>query len=337
MKQLIQMFKFDLKSNLGSAMGLYMLIVPLVMESTSATLAVVTEGPHAVQQDIIDELATFAKVKTYPNIEEMNQKLRGTGTVEGLYWDPDKAQYVSVLERNIENNKVFSTGAQVIRQYYAQKDHPDRGKTNTFTYGVPDELSDRSKTSPVATMGGAIFFLMMCFISAFIIGLGMVNDKELGTNKALQISPLTKAEYFIGRCILPLLNMAFYAIIALLLLGLMHVNILQVYIVVLISFSITLILGLLIGALAHNDNEAIGIGKMMGMLLMLSVLGGTLLPDNWQWVVYWTPFYWVYDVLESIFTQTVTWADFAWKSALIVLINGAYFMLLRKPIMKGLS
>ena len=342
------MFKFDLKSNLGSGMGLYMLIVPFIMiivlkfflpsmESTSATLAVVTEGPHAVSQEIIDELETFAKVKTYPNIEEMKQKLRGTGTVEGLYWDPDNEQYVSVLERNIEKNKIFSTGAQVIRQYYVQKDHPDRNKTNMFTYGIPDELSDRSKTSPVATMGGAIFFLMMCFISAFIIGLGMVNDKELGTNKALQISPLTKAEYFIGRCILPLLNMAFYAIIALLLLGLMHVNILQVYIVVLISFSITLLLGLLIGALANNDNEAIGIGKMMGMLLMLSVLGGTLLPDNWQWVVYWTPFYWVFDVLESVFTQTATWVDFAWKSGLIVLISGAYFMLLRKPIIKGLS
>lgn len=348
MRQLIQMFKFDLKSNVASAMGLYMLIVPLVMilvlkfflpsmDSTSATIAIVTEGPHAVQQEIIDELETFAEVKAYPNIEEMEQKLRGTGTVEGLYWDPDKEQYVSVLERNIEKNKVFSNGARVIRQHYAKIDHPDRGKTNTFIYDVPEELSDRSKTSPVATMGGAIFFLMMCFISAFIIGLGMVNDKELGTNKALQISPLTKAEYFIGRCILPLLNMAFYAIVALLLLGLIHVNILQVYIVVIVSFSITLLLGLLIGALAHNDNEAIGIGKMMGMLLMLSVLGGTLLPDNWQWVVYWTPFYWVYDVLESIFTQTATWVDFAWKNALILLICGAYFMLLKKPITKGLS
>lgn len=329
-------------------MGLYMLIVPLVMilvlkfflpsmDSTSATIAVVTEGPYAVRQEIINELETFAEVKTYPNIEEMEQKLRGTGTVEGLYWNPDKEQYVSVLERNIEKNKLFSNGARVIRHYYAEKDHPDRSKTNTFIYDIPEELSDRSKTSPVATMGGAIFFLMMCFISAFIIGLGMVNDKELGTNKALQISPLTKAEYFIGRCILPLLNMAFYAIVALLLLGLIHVNILQVYIVVIISFSITLLLGLLIGALAHNDNEAIGIGKMMGMLLMLSVLGGTLLPDNWQWVVYWTPFYWVYDVLESVFTQTATWADFAWKSGLIVLINAAYFMLLKKPIVKGLS
>ncbi len=348
MRQLFQMFKFDLKSNMSGFMGSYMIIVPLLMilvlrfflpsmDSTAATIAVVTEGPHAVKQEVINELEAFAKVKTYDTIEDMEQKLRGTGTVEGLYWDPDNGQYVSVLERNIKSNIAFSSGARVIRQYYVKENYPDEAKTNTFTYGVPEELSHRSKTSPVATMGGSIYILFMAFIGAFIIGLGIVNDKELGTNKALQITPLTKSEYFIGRSILPLFVMAFYAIIALLILGLIHVNILQVYIVVLASFSITLFFGLLIGALASNDNEAIGVGKMLGMLLMLSILGGTLLPDKWQWVVYWTPFYWVYSVLESIFTQTATWAEIAWKNALVIGLCGSYFLLLRKQFIKGLS
>lgn len=342
------MFKFDLKSTFRSGMGAYMLIVPMIMiivlkfflpsmDSTAATMAVVTEGPNAVNQEIIDELETFAKVKTYANIEDMEQKLRGTGTVEGLYWDPENEQFVSVLERNIEKNKAFSNGARAVRQYYVNKNYPDRTKTNTFIYGVPEELSDRSNISPVATMGGAMFLLFMSFIGAFLIGLGVVNDKELGTDRALQVTPLTKAEYYAGKSILPLITIAFYTIISLLILGLMHVNILQVYIVVISSFSITLLFGLLIGALAHNDNEAIGIGKMLGMLLMLSVLGGTLLPDNWHWIVYWTPFYWVYDVLESIFTQTATWGAFAWKNALIISLCGLYFIVLKKSIVKGLS
>ncbi|MBN2780397.1 MAG: ABC transporter permease [Candidatus Marinimicrobia bacterium] len=348
MKQLLQMFKFDLKSNLSGMMGIYMLIVPLIMiivlrfflpsmDSTAATLAVVTEGPYAVAPEVVAELETFAKVKRFDSIEDMEQKLRGTGTVEGLYRDPDTEQYVSVLERNIEKNTVFSSGARVIRQLYIRENYPDRPKTNAFTYGVPKELADRSATSPVATMGGAVFLLFMTFISAFIIGLGVVNDKELGTDMALRITPLTKMEYYVGKSILPLLVSAFYAIISLLILGLMHVNILQVYIVVITSFSITLLFGLLIGALAGNDNEAIGIGKMLGMLLMLSVLGGTLLPESWRWIVYWTPFYWVYNVLESVFTQTATWGDFAWKNALIMAICGLYFILLRKKIVKGLS
>lgn len=348
MKQLFNMLKFDLKSTFKSGMGTYMMIAPMLliivlkfflpsMDSSAATMAVVTKGPNAVKQEVIAELETFAKVKKYATIEKMEQKLRGTGTAEGLYWDPAKEQYVSVMERNIDKNNAFSAGARSVRQAYIKEHYPDRVKTNTFIYDVPKELSDRSKTSPVATMGGAMFLLFMSFIGAFLIGLGVVNDKELGTDRALQVTPLTKAEYYVGRSIFPLFTIAFYAIISLLILGLMHVNILQVYIVVISSFSITLLFGLLIGALAHNDNEAVGVGKMLGMLLMLSILGGTLLPDKWHWVVYWTPFYWVYDVLESVFTQTATWGDFAWKNALIIALCGLYFLLLRKKIIKGLS
>jgi len=329
-------------------MGGYIAIVPLLiivvlrfflpdMDSTTSTIAVVTEGSHAVKQEVIDELESFAKVIKYDDIEGMEQKLRGTGSAEGLYWDPEKEQYVSVLERNIKKNTIFSTGARMVRQYYVKANYPERTRTNTFTYGVPEELSDRSEVSPVATMGGSIYIMFMVFIGSFIIGLGIVNDKELGTNQALKITPLTKSEYFIGKSIFPFLIQLFYAIVALLILGLMHVNILQVYIVVVTSFGITLLIGLLIGALAHNENEAIGIGKLLGMLLMLSILGGTLLPDKWQWVVYWTPFYWVFDILEAVFTETGTWIDFIWKNAVMIGTTSLYFFLLRKPITKGLS
>ena len=67
MRQLFQMFKFDLKSNMSGFMGAYMIIVPLIMililrfflpsmDSSAATIAVVTEGPHAVKQEVINEL-----------------------------------------------------------------------------------------------------------------------------------------------------------------------------------------------------------------------------------------------------------------------------------------
>jgi len=96
-------------------------------------------------------------------------------------------------------------------------------------------------------------------------------------------------------------------------------------------------MGLLIGALAGNENEAIGVGKMLAMVVMLSILGGTLLPGKWQWVVWWAPFYWVYDILESILTRTATWTGFAWKSAVMLGTTALYFFLLKKKIVKGLS
>ena len=348
MKQLIQLFIFDIKTSMKSFMGGYIIIVPLLIlvilrtflpsvESTSANVAVVTSGPNAVEQTIVDALDEFADVSTYDSIEAMERKLRGTGTAEGLYWDPAAEQYVSVVERTIESNTVFSTAARVVRQHYFRKDNPDAPYINRYTYGVPPELSDRTKTSPVATIGGSIFIVFMLIISGFIIGLNIVNDKELGTVQAIRISPASKVDYFIGKSIYPFLVLVVYTIVALLALRLIHVNILQTYVMILVSYTVSLLFGLVMGAIAKNENEAIGLGKLLSMVVMLSILGGTLLPDKWQWAVWWSPLYWIYDILEEVFTESATWGFLGWKSAVTVGLAGIYYLLLRKKIIKGLS
>ncbi len=348
MKYLFRMFLFDIKMSFRGFMGTYIAVVPLLvlcilrffipsMESSSFTVAAVNKGPHAVPQEVLDVLDAFADIKTYDSIEKMERKLRGTGSAEGLYRDPDKGTYVSVPERNPEGNAAFSLTAQVLRQHYYREHYPDAPDITTFSSGVPPELSERTATSPVATMGGAIFLVFMVIVSSFIIGLGVVDDKECGTDRAFLVSPVSKSDYYIGKSIYPLLVILFYTILGLLFLGLMHVNILQVYLLVLLSFSITLLVGLLIGAIAGNENEAIGIGKMLAMIMLFSILGGTLLSDQWQWVVWWSPFYWMYDNLEAILTQTASWSAFAWKSALMLGLCGLYFALLRKKIVSGLS
>jgi len=77
--------------------------------------------------------------------------------------------------------------------------------------------------------------------------------------------------------------------------------------------------------------------KSIAMVLMLAILGGALLPDNWQWVVYWVPAYWYYDRVEEVFTLQATWSSVAWKSAVMVGIAGIYFLAMRRRFAKGLS
>ena len=348
MKQMLQLFVFDLKSSMKSFMGGYIIIVPMVIliilstflpsvESTSATVAVVAEGANAVEQELIEALDAFADVKKYDTIEDMERKLRGTGSAEGLYWDPKTGQYVSVVERTRESNTVFSAAARVVRQYTYMKDNPAAPTITRYSYGVPEELADRSKTSPVATVGGAIFFTFMVIICGFLIGMSIITDKEMGTIQAIRISPANKADYFIGKSIFPFLVLAVYTIIALLILKLSHVNILQTYVFMIVSYSVTILFGLIMGAIGNNENEAIGYGKLLSMVVMLAILGATLLPDRWHWVVWWSPVYWIYDLLEEIFTESATWGSLLWKSAVTVGISGIFSVLLRKKIAKGLS
>jgi hypothetical protein len=104
-----------------------------------------------------------------------------------------------------------------------------------------------------------------------------------------------------------------------------------------LSFSITLLIGLLVGAIAKNEVESIGIVKLLGVVLMLVILGATLLPDQWRWVVWWAPFYWTFNILEGIFTETITWIEILWKSAVVVGLSGLYFLIFHRKIIKGLS
>ena len=348
MRQLVQTFLIDIRMSMKSFMGGYMLIVPAIIlvvlrgfiptvESTSANIAVVTSGPNAVEQPLVDSLDEFANVIVYDTVEDVEQKLRGTGSFEGLYWDPVEQQYVSLVERAREGNSVFSVGSRVVRQYTYRKLEPDGPSITRYSAGVPIELSDRSETSPVATEGGSIFVAFMSIIFGFMIGLNLVNDKEEGTDMALKVSPVSKVDYFVGKAIFPFILTLLYALIALAVLRLFHVNIIQTFAVAIASFASTLLVGLLLGALATNENEAIGIGKLVGMLVALSILGGTLLPDNWQWAVWWSPFYWVFDALGDVFNDSADWGSLGWKSAIIVGATGIYFLLLRKRIVKGLS
>ena len=172
MKQLVQVFLTDVRMNLKHWMGAYMVIIPLAIllilrffipnvESTKATIAVVSEGKNAVKTEMIVYLDGFAEIKEYSSIEEMEKKLKGTGSVEGLYWNPDKEKYISVVEKAPEGNAAFSLASQVIRQKYQKEKYGEDSGIMEFSSGVPEELSDRSETSPVASTGGSIFFVFM--------------------------------------------------------------------------------------------------------------------------------------------------------------------------------
>jgi ABC-2 type transport system permease protein len=348
MRQLIQTFLIDVRMSVRSFMGGFVVIVPIIIllvlrsfvpsvESTSANFAVVMSGSYAVEQGLVDMLSEFADVSEYDTIEAMEQKLRGTDSVEGLYRDPDTGQYVSVVERTRESNTIFSVGAQVVRQYMYDELIPGGGRITTFSSAVPPELSERTKTSPVATVGGAIFFAYVSLMFGFLIGLALVNDKEEGTDRAIKVSPVTKIDYFVGRSVFPFLLTLVYVVIGLVGLRLGHVNLLQTYTAAIASFSITLFTGLMLGGVANNENEAIGIGKLIGMLMALSILGGILLPDKWVWAVWWSPIYWSFSVMRDIISESATWAVVGWKSAVVIGTTGLYFLLLRKKIIKGLS
>jgi ABC-2 type transport system permease protein len=348
MRQTLQMFWIDVRLSFKSYMGVFMLVVPLLIllvlrfflpsvENAGVTFAVVTAGPNAVEASLVEELDRYGTVWEYETVEAMEQRLRGAGEAEGLYRDPARDQYVSVLERSVESNTVFSAASRIIRQAFLAENYPSAEPIIRFRSYVPDELADRTLNPPVATVGGAIYIVYLTILTAFMIGLGVVNDKEYGTDRAYRVSPVSRTDYFVGKSLFPFIVLLVYSGVGLLVLGLTDTNVAQVYVGVVLSFGVSLLIALFVGALTKNENEAIGVIKMLGMVMGLGILAGTLLPDSWQWVAWWIPFYWLYTLLEGVFTLSETWVSVGWKSAIIAGSTFVYFMLARRRIVEGLS
>lgn len=348
MRQFMQIVRAEVGMALRDFYAAYVIIVPMVIllvlrfflpsvESTAVTVAIVDEGPNAVEASVIAELERYATVVRYDSVEAVEQRLRGSGSVEGLYRDPARGQYVSLLEENVEGNQLFSTGARAVRMATMRTEYPDVPSPIVFSHAVPTELSGRTENSPVATMGGAIFLAAMTIMMGFVIGVSIVRDKELGTDRAIRVSPVTRTEYYLGKALSPVIVLLMYAAVGVFVLGLREANLVQLYVVATASISVVLIFGLVVGALARNETEALGLVKSLGTVLLLGVLGGAILPDAWQWVVWWVPLYWIYDAAEGILTLTAGWGDVLWRSGVFVGISLLAYALLSRRIAKGLS
>jgi ABC-2 type transport system permease protein len=348
MKQLWRIFLFDIRMSFKNFMGAYLLIIPMVIllilrsflpavDSSSANFAVINEGPNAVDQELIATLDEIGDVSFYSTIEELEDRMAAIGEIEGLYWDPVAGQYVSLVEKTGEDNELFTLAARYIRQQYLGDNYPELPRMVSFSAAVPPELSDRTEISPVATMGGSLFIVFISIMTAFMMGLAIVEDKDQGTILALRISPVSSSDYYIGRSLFPFLVTIAYSIIGVFMLGLAGINIMQMLTVVIPSFATAMVLGLFIGGMGKNEIEAMGIGKVSAMLFMFVLVAAALLPDNWHWTLWWMPVYWIFDALEEVFIQQADWFSVGWKSLLALALAGGYFLLLRKRIVRGLG
>ena len=112
---------------------------------------------------------------------------------------------------------------------------------------------------------------------------------------------------------------------------------LGMFLVSMVSLAfISLIVGFLVGV--TNDEPISGIAAMKGVFVpvMASVLGAMLLAERWQFVLYWSPFYWGYLNMNAILLGDATWGQVLRNSTIILVITGVVFAALRPRIARGL-
>jgi len=198
-------------------------------------------------------------------------------------------------------------------------------------------LSFRDETSPLKRSLSISLLLMISVITAMLISLGLVDEKNDQTIKAANVTPIPQGVYVISKSMIGVAALLFTSVCSLLILGITDINWGQILIMIIANALISIIVAFVIGLASTDFIEAAGSVKMLMLPMIASVLVYELTDPAWHFTVMWSPFYWAYRGITEIIQGTSGWGGTLLYTAIIVLISGIVFKLCLKNIRKSLS
>lgn len=91
------------------------------------------------------------------------------------------------------------------------------------------------------------------------------------------------------------------------------------------SVAIVCIMGFLMGFISPNQMAAAANMKLLFLPISITIIGAVMLSPNMHFLLYWSPFYWMYDGLNSIFRDMATWSQIGWDCLWIIIITAIVF------------
>jgi flagellar biosynthesis protein FliQ len=193
------------------------------------------------------------------------------------------------------------------------------------------------KLSPLKQYGANLLIVFMSVLSGMVILINIVEEKQDNTLSAINVSPITRIEYIIGKGLLGFILPIIHAFGILGILRFPGINYWMITVVTLSIALISIIVGFVIGVMNDNPLSAIASMKFIFIPLLASVFGGIYLDAKWLFLLYWSPFYWAYDAVNSILLKEATWSHVLTNCSIIVFITVVVFAMLRKRIKRGLN
>lgn len=277
-----------------------------------------------IEKEVEAEFSKYGKVELAVSSEELYERVKGTDEVAGI--DYVEGEYVIVLQGN---EKIISknTAAMILDEYF-----------NPGVSLVDVKISDVGvEESPVRRLGTIFILLFSMAAPGLMVGINLVEEKESNTLSALNVTPLTRWELYSGKIVFGLILSLFHIFAVILIMGYGDLNFLMLLAASLSSVFIAFVLGFLIGAIADNQVGAIALVKLSFMPVMLSFAGAIIIPERWQVVLYWSPFYWDYKVLEGILVKSIGWSQCLYFCGLILITSAVFYLIFRRKIIRGLQ
>lgn len=330
MKRILFIARRDLKSGLRDFLVVYLFLAPVLFALLLRLIAGgVAASPLrvAVFEDgaaITSALTDYAHVEQFVTREALLERVLRLDDVLGVVATSAGHELVA------EGNEMPGTDAAVRLVLYRLG--AEEGALPAIV-----AISDIGFTlSPLILQGGLLLLIMTTVFGGMLILLNLIEEKMSNTLSAMNVTPASRLEFILGKGLLGFLTPVVGGSMAVYLLGFRDFN-LGMFLVSMVSLAfISLIIGFLVGV--TNDEPISGIAAMKGVFVpvLASVLGATLLAERWQFVLYWSPFYWGYLNMNAILLGNATWGEVLRNSTIILVITGIVFAALRPRIARGL-
>lgn len=332
MKRMSSIFKRDMSSSVRDFLIIYMIIAPILLaiglkffipSATSATLQFAID--KGVGDRVVEEFEKYGNVEIYSSGKELENRVNKIDDIAGITLN-DEGNFKIILEGN-ESHDTKEIPLKIIRSL-----------TSKDKLGVNYVVEDIGITmSPIAWIGGISIIMTAIAIGGILIGLNIIEEKESGTIMALNVSPMKRVEFILGKSIIGILIPIVDVFIILGVLNMLNVDLIMVLTMTLVSSIIGVVIGFLMGVTSPNQIAGIANMKVLFLIVGISIVGAVLLPKTKHFLLYWAPTYWSFMGFKGILLKTITWQQLGSYIVWILVLTALIFLLFKKKIRKGLA
>ncbi|HWI62246.1 MAG TPA: ABC transporter permease [Symbiobacteriaceae bacterium] len=329
MKRIFAIIRRDLLATSKDFLLLYVVLAPLLLTlgtrlflpavgQTAINLVVTPDLPAA----LVERLGEYAAVDVVKDRAALERRVTAYDDAIGIVPAAGGAGFTLVTEGNEAPDAVLLP-EMVLGQLAG-------GAAVTFS---TEDVSGGAL--PFRELLGAFFALSALFISAIVMGLHIIDDKESRMMLALGASPLGRREYVAARGLTAAVLGVLLCFGSLWIMGLTGFDHLQVLAVALVTAVTVALAGFLIGATSANQIAGLATIKFGFLAVLAPAIATLFIPDQFRFALYWLPPYWSFVSLRAVLEEAVSWADLApmlaWNlGTALVLVLLCYNWLKRK-------
>jgi ABC-2 type transport system permease protein len=275
---------------------------------------------------LVDTLSERATILLVDSQEALEERILRLDDVYGVIEQSDGTY--NIINQGNEAMPMNDTLRYMINAY--------SGQSVTLPFEVA--FSDIGwMMSPLKLEGGSLLIIFTTVFGGMLILLNLVEEKMSNTLSAINVSPISRTQFVVGKGLLGFMIPIFGGFGSALILGFTEIDFLMYFVSVVSISLISIIIGFSIGVVNNEPISAIASMKIVFVPILASIFGAMFLSDQWQFVLYWSPFYWAYNSIHAILLDEATWGQVLRNSGLIILLTGLVFLGLRKRIQNGLN